>query len=67
MTNPDCHYGDHLWMGGGSCVRCGIQLRCYCGCFIREDDIERHLRDSCRLAEAFRNQERQSIESTFAP
>lgn len=48
-TNPDCHFGDHLWMGGGVCVRCGLQLRCACGVFVREDGIDAHL-ERCRLA-----------------
>lgn len=67
MIDPDCHYGDHSWYGGGVCVRCGIQLRCYCGQFVREDDIERHLRESCPIALDEREEERESIERTFAP
>ena len=45
--NPDCHFGDHTWRGGGVCVFCGTRLRCFCGQFVREDSIEDHL-DSCR-------------------
>lgn len=67
MINPDCHYGDHSWRGGGVCVRCGVQLRCYCGQFVTEDGIEKHLRESCPLEKKFREEERRSIESTFAP
>lgn len=66
-ADADCHYGDHHWDGGGICSNCGKRLRCYCGCFIREDGIERHLRESCRLAEEMREAERSKIESTFAP
>ena len=67
MTDPDCHYGDHLWMGTGACVRCGVQLRCGCGAFVREDDLDRHIRESCRLAAEIRWEEREAIERTFAP
>jgi len=65
--NPDCHYGDHTWKGTGACVRCGKRLRCYCGIFIREDGIDEHLRTSCRIAFATREEEREQIERTFAP
>ena len=43
--NPDCHYGDHHWGRGGDagvCTRCGKQLRCACGQFIRADGFEAH-------------------------
>jgi len=65
--DPDCHYGDHLWKGGGSCVRCGVKLRCYCGQFVREDDLLRHLDKSCPTYADERDYERSSIERTFAP
>jgi hypothetical protein len=42
----DCR-GDHLWRGGGVCVLCGARLRCYCGAFVREDNIDKHLK-ACR-------------------
>lgn len=66
-SNPDCHYGDHFWNGGGSCVRCGVQLRCYCGQFVTESGIDKHLRESCPVSFAEMEDERRSIESTFAP
>lgn len=47
MIDPDCYYGDHEWRGGGACVRCGVQLRCYCGQFVTESGIDKHLRESC--------------------
>ena len=59
--NPDCHYGDHSWMGGGICVRCYERLRCYCGMFIREDGIREHLQTTCPLAFDQREQEREKI------
>ena len=65
--NADCHYGDHTWSGGGVCIHCGVQLRCSCGAFVREDDIDRHLRESCRLMRAIQWEEREEIERTFAP
>ena len=67
VTDADCYFGDHTWLGGGSCVRCGKQLRCYCGQFVREDDIDRHLRESCPVAFTEMEDERRKIESTFAP
>jgi hypothetical protein len=52
--NADCHYGDHSYRDGSVCVACGHHLRCYCGRFIREDEIEAHI-EMCpsllRLAE----------------
>lgn len=47
-ADADCHYGDHFWNGGGVCLNCGRRLRCYCGAFVREDGIEKHL-ERCRL------------------
>lgn len=46
--DPDCHYGDHTWLGGSICVRCDKRLRCMCGQFMREDSIEAHLK-VCRI------------------
>lgn len=67
MTDSiDCHYGDHLWMGTGACVRCGIQLRCGCGQFVTEEGIDKHLREGCPQTEAILREEREAIESTFA-
>lgn len=43
--NPDCHYGDHEWRGGGVCVSCGERLRCNCGRFIRSADLDAHVVD----------------------
>jgi hypothetical protein len=47
MLAPDCQYGDHTWRGGSVCVRCGERLRCYCGQFVREDELDVHL-ETCR-------------------
>lgn len=41
--SADCHYGDHQWNGSGVCSGCGKRLRCYCGAFVREDSIDKHL------------------------
>lgn len=60
--DDDCHYGDHSYHGGGICVRCGRQLRCYCGVFIREDGIEAHLA-TCRTAAAAEQAEYDSLNS----
>ena len=49
MTHPDCHYGDHLYRGTGACVRCGKRLRCYCGAFVTEAGIDKHL-ETCVAA-----------------
>ena len=50
MIDPDCHYGDHTWRGSSQCVRCGARLRCFCGAFVRADNMERHLDTRCRWA-----------------
>lgn len=47
MNNADCHYGDHLWKGTSQCVRCGERLRCYCGAFVREDNLDDHVNHDC--------------------
>ena len=44
-----CSMEGHDWRGGGVCVRCGEQLRCGCGQFVRDDDFDAHLR-VCRWA-----------------
>ncbi len=49
-TDPDCHYGDHTYLGGGVCVRCGKRLRCYCGAFVTETGIDAHLATRRSLA-----------------
>lgn len=66
MIDADCHYGDHSWRGGGVCVRCGVQLRCSCGQFVREDGIEQHI-EACPYVLAVLEDERRKTESTFAP
>ena len=43
MMDPDCHYGDHTWRGSSQCIRCDARLRCFCGVFVREGRMERHL------------------------
>lgn len=45
--NPECYYGDHQWRGGGACICCGKKLRCYCGRFVTEDGLNKHLEESC--------------------
>lgn len=67
MENPNCHFGDHDWGGGGVCLSCGKRLRCGCGRFATEDDLERHVREDCPLSLALRVDERRRIEATFAP
>lgn len=47
--DADCHYGDHTYRGGGSCVRCGKRLRCFCGAFVTEAGLDAHL-EGCRAA-----------------
>lgn len=44
------------------CVLCGHQLRCYCGCFIREDGIEKHLK-SCRWIRALEQAEYDELQN----
>lgn len=33
---------DHYWHGGSICSACGTRLRCGCGRFVREADLDRH-------------------------
>jgi hypothetical protein len=42
----------HFWHGTGTCSRCGERLRCCCGRFVAEGDIDRHLRDDCPTVRA---------------
>lgn len=65
--NPDCHYGDHTWRGGGTCLHCGKRLRCgLCGQFVREDDLDNHVGIYCNVAFAIGEDERRKIEAAFA-
>lgn len=57
MLSADCHHGDHEWRGGGSCVRCGKQLRCFCGRFVREDALDAHL-EACAAVGAAEEEKR---------
>lgn len=43
LIDMNCAMGDHTWRGGSAC-HCGARLRCFCGRFIREADLDRHLR-----------------------
>lgn len=52
--DPDCHYGDHTYHGGGICMRCYKPLRCSCGQFMREDGIDAHLERCPRIAAQLR-------------
>ena len=47
MISADCHYGDHYWDGSSICSQCGKRLRCSCGCYVREDNLEKHM-ETCR-------------------
>ena len=47
---PTCH-GDHFWDGSSQCSSCGARLRCACGCYVREDNLEKHFK-TCRYAAA---------------
>ena len=42
-----CHMEGHAWGHGGTCHRCGAQLRCLCGRFVRIDGIEAHIDSGC--------------------
>jgi hypothetical protein len=49
VIDPDCYYGDHHWADNGSvCSRCGKQLRCICGAFLRADGFDAHA-PNCRV------------------
>lgn len=45
IHHPDCHYGDHHWVGG-RCSLCGKPFRCLCGRFLRIEDLDDHI-DKC--------------------
>jgi hypothetical protein len=44
-----CMMEGHNWRGGAVCVNCGDRLRCNCGRFVRERELDRHLREACPL------------------
>lgn len=48
-TNEGCLSG-HYWRGG-SCTRCGEQLRCACGRFVTIEGLDEHLESACPLRE----------------
>ena len=42
MTGSDfCHVEGHLWRGG-LCIRCYEQYRCWCGRFMKIEDMDAH-------------------------
>ena len=57
--DPDCHYGDHHWVGG-SCSRCGKPFRCICGQFAAIETIEAHLERCPVVLAALRESEDQA-------
>jgi hypothetical protein len=44
-TDEGCLSGCH-W-NGGSCSRCGNQLRCMCGRFVTIDALDKHINEQC--------------------
>lgn len=47
ILSPPCWYtNDHQWHGKSMCPECGARLRCLCGRFVREDNLEAHM-DAC--------------------
>lgn len=56
--NPDCHYGDHTWNGTSQCVRCGQRLRCGCGVYVREDNMDGHVQRCPRFERLARKEGR---------
>lgn len=63
MISADCHYGDHFWLGGGVCVRCGKRLRCGCGQFVTEAGIEAHL-ERCPVTERLMQEDWETAHDT---
>lgn len=61
--NADCHFGDHEWNGTSQC-RCGARLRCMCGVYIREDNLNDHYK-RCPWVERELERERREIEATW--
>jgi len=50
MDNINCYNNDHDWHGTSMCVHCGARLRCECGVFVREDNLDEHLTpERCRF------------------
>ena len=49
MLNSYCCMGGHYWNGTSQCVRCGARLRCICGVYVREDNIDEHCAERCRV------------------
>lgn len=58
--NPDCYFGDHAWRGTSQCVRCDARLRCHCGVFVREDNLDAHL-ERCPVVAAQMQEERDEL------
>lgn len=49
--DPPCWFsGDHYWRGG-RCTACGERFRCYCGRFIKVEDIDAHVEAGCPTVE----------------
>jgi hypothetical protein len=57
MGYDGCQSG-HYWHGSSLCSECGARLRCICGAFVREDNLDEHMK-TCRTiaAEAREHQE----------
>lgn len=51
MMNEGCLSGCY-WGGSSVCSVCGDRLRCVCGAYVREDNLDKHIDNSCRLTEA---------------
>lgn len=45
MSQEGCLSG-HYWHGLSICSLCGARLRCACGAYVREDNLDAHL-DRC--------------------
>lgn len=37
---------EHFWRGG-RCTACGERFRCYCGRFVKVEDIDAHVQAGC--------------------
>ena len=61
--DADCYFGDHDWRGTSRC-RCGARLRCICGVFIREDNIDEHVK-RCPVITSEVEKEHREIEASW--
>lgn len=64
MSNEGCLSG-HYWNGSSRCSLCDARLRCDCGCYVREDNIDEHMK-TCRVIASLASRDHQQEENDGA-